>query len=119
MLVIDDSFSSNDIGFKDALLQLGKYKKYNRILVTPGIVELGKDESDIHVALGKAIVGNADYVFLVGHSNRTKSLALGIGKNVPILYLDKTLDFMTKVKEIKSDKEPIVLIENDVTANYN
>jgi len=118
MNVIDDSFSSNDRGFVDALSYLGQQKKYVRILVTPGLVELGRESNKIHEELGKEIIGNADYVILVGHNERTLSLERGIGGKVKVIYIAKTLDFMQAVRDLKLKKEPLVLLENDVTENY-
>lgn len=118
MAVIDDSFSSNDKGFEDAVAYLGKQKKYARILVTPGLVELGTESDRIHEELGSKIVGNADYVILVGHNSRTKSIEKGIDGHVKTICIDKTLEFMTVVKNLKLKKEPLVLLENDVTENY-
>jgi len=118
MRVIDDSFSSNDKGFVLAVEHLGKQTKYTRILVTPGLVELGSESNKIHRELGQAIIGNADMVLLVGDSERTRSLEEGIAKKVRILHIEKTLDFIKVVKNLKLKKEPLVLIENDVTENY-
>ena len=118
MNVIDDSFSSNDRGFVDALTYLGQQKKYVRILVTPGLVELGRESNKIHEELGQEIIGHADYVILVGHNERTLSLERGIGGKVKVIYIAKTLDFMRAVRDLKLKKEPLVLLENDVTENY-
>jgi len=118
MKVIDDSFSSNDKGFVDAVNHLSKEKKYTRILVTPGLVELGSESGKVHEQLGQSIVGNVDYVILVGHSERTRSLERGMGGKVKVIYIDKTLDFMQTVADLKLKKEPLVLLENDVTENY-
>lgn len=118
MKVIDDSFSSNDRGFVDALSYLGQQKKYVRILVTPGLVELGRESNKIHEELGQEIIGHADYVILVGHNERTLSLERGIGGKVKVIYIAKTLDFMRAVRDLKLKKEPLVLLENDVTENY-
>lgn len=118
MAVIDDSFSSNDVGFVGAVEYLSKQNKFTRILVTPGIVELGSESDRIHEELGSKIVGNADYVILVGHNSRTKSIEKGINSQVKTIYVDKTLEFMAAVKNLKLKKEPLVLLENDVTENY-
>lgn len=118
MAVIDDSYSSNDIGFREAIHYLATQDKYTRILVTPGLVELGRESNKIHEELGKQVVGNADYVMLVGHNERTKCLEQGIGGKVKVIYIEKTLDFMQAVKDLKLKKEPLVLLENDVTENY-
>lgn len=118
MAVIDDSFSSNDVGFMDALAHLGQQTEYMRILVTPGLVELGSESNKIHEQLGRWIIGKADYVMLVGRNQRIESLAKGMARKVKIIYLEKTLDFMQAVKKLKLKKEPLVLLENDVTENY-
>jgi UDP-N-acetylmuramoyl-tripeptide--D-alanyl-D-alanine ligase len=118
MAVIDDSFSSNDRGFLNALKYLGKQTKRTRILVTPGIVELGELSNQIHEELGRGIVGSADIVILVGDNERTRSLERGIGGKVKIYHIAKTLEFMQLVAGLKLQKEPLVLLENDVTENY-
>ncbi|EKD79858.1 MAG: UDP-N-acetylmuramyl pentapeptide synthase [uncultured bacterium] len=119
MKVIDDSFSSNDRGFKDALTYLGQQKKYVRILVTPGLVELGNESNQIHEELGRVIVGKVDLVILVGKNERTNSLEQGMAGKVRLLHIDKTLDFIRAVHDLKLKKEPLVLLENDVTENYD
>jgi UDP-N-acetylmuramoyl-tripeptide--D-alanyl-D-alanine ligase len=119
MPVIDDSFSSNDVSFVSALEYLGKQKDCTRILVTPGIVELGDKSKQIHEELGSRVVGNVDILILVGDSERTKSLRRGAGASVKILQIAKTLDFVALVKSLKLVKKPLVLLENDVTENYN
>lgn len=118
MAVIDDSFSSNDKGFESAIDYLSKQKKYFRILVTPGLVELGEQSNQIHEELGGKLVGKADLVILVGHSDRTLSLEKGIARKLEVRHIEKTLDFMPLVKSLKLKKEPLVLLENDITENY-
>jgi len=118
MLVIDDSYNSNEKSFAEAVKYLGEQTKYTRILVTPGLVELGSESNLIHEQLGKEIIGKADLVILVGKNERTASLARGINDKVKIIWIEKTLSFMKVVKELKLKKEPLVLIENDVPENY-
>lgn len=114
MKVIDDAYNSNEKSFAEAISYLGKQKKYVRILVTPGLLELGSESEKIHEQLGKKVIGSADYVMLVGDNERTRSLARGLAGRVPIQYLVHTLDFGQAVKKLKLKKEPLVLIENDV-----
>jgi UDP-N-acetylmuramoyl-tripeptide--D-alanyl-D-alanine ligase len=118
MKVIDDSFSSNDVSFVSALEHLQKQKGYTRILVTPGLVELGMESPAIHEKLGREIVGKADIVMLVGKNERTDNLTKGMGGKVRVLYIDKTLDFMQATRDLKLKKEPLVLLENDLPENY-
>ncbi len=118
MAVIDDSFSSNELGFLDAIRYLGKQSKYTRILVTPGLVELGPETRAVHEALGREIVGKADVVILVGDNERTQSLERGMAGKVKVMKIAKTLAFMQAIKDLKLKKVPLVLLENDLTENY-
>jgi len=114
MNVIDDSYNSNEKSFVDAVTYLSKQKKYTRILVTPGLIELGSESQAIHKKLGRMIVGKCDLVILVGKNERTDSMANGINNKIKILWIEKTLQFMKVVKDLKLQKEPLVLLENDV-----
>lgn len=118
MAVIDDSFSSNEVGFLSALEYLKTKTSHARILVTPGLVELGSESDQIHAQLGKEIIGKVDYVILVGRNARTKNLEKGLEGKVPVEYVAKTLDFMSAVQNLKLKKKPLVLLENDVPENY-
>ncbi len=114
MAVIDDSYNSNEKSMDEAVKYLGKQKKYSRVVVTPGLLELGEESRQIHEQLGRVIGANADLAILVGRSERTESLARGIGWQIPIVWVDKTLEFMAAVKAQKLSKEPLVLLENDI-----
>lgn len=114
MRVIDDSYNSNEKSMKGALEYLGMQKKYTRIVVTPGLLELGDDSDKIHTELGRVIAENVDYAILVGNNDRTRSLHAGINGRIKVLKIVKTMDFVMLVKELKLKKEPLVLIENDI-----
>lgn len=118
MAVIDDSYNSNEKSFAEAVAYLGRQKKFTRILVTPGLLELGSESDKIHEQLGKGVIGNTNLVILVGKNERTSSLEKGIDGKVKIIWIEKTLSFMKAVKELKLGKEPLVLIENDVPENH-
>jgi UDP-N-acetylmuramyl pentapeptide synthase len=86
--------------------------------VTPGLLELGRESNKVHEQLGKCVIGNADYVILVGRNESTESLARGINKKVKVIWIEKTLSFMKVVKELKLKKEPLVLKENDIPLGF-
>lgn len=114
MRVIDDSYNSNEKSMQEALIYLSKQTKYTRIVVTPGLLELGDENAKMHTKLGRVIAENVDYAILVGDNERTRSLHAGINGRVKVLKIDKTMDFVTMVKGLKLKKEPLVLIENDI-----
>lgn len=111
--IIDDSYNSNVNGFKAALDLLNSMKTENKVLVTPGIVELGDKTAKIHRELGALAEKICDLVVLVGKSERTQGLEEGIGNLNKIRFIDSIteLDFSTF-------KKSVVLIENDLTENY-
>jgi UDP-N-acetylmuramoyl-tripeptide--D-alanyl-D-alanine ligase len=81
--VIDDSYNSNPIGATEALEVLGSFTTGQRILVTPGMVELGTLEAHLNEELGAKAAEVCDYVILVG-VDRTKPLVAGLqAKNFP------------------------------------
>ena len=128
-ILIDDSYSSNVTGFKEAIHFLkvcgdfDKYNKYKKIIVTPGIVELGKLTASIHRELGQLTGEVCDYTILVGKNERTQNLENGIKqiKNKPyekkLIYIDSIKDVWECIIKQKIDKY-IVLFENDLPDNY-
>jgi UDP-N-acetylmuramoyl-tripeptide--D-alanyl-D-alanine ligase len=116
LIILDDGFNSNPEGFRNALDVLGYYSK-RRILITPGIVEAGKNEEEINYSLARKISEICDLVILV---ETAASLAISRGleelrfKNVKIVE-----DFREAMKYVRSkEKEAVVLIENDITDIY-
>lgn len=51
--ILDDSYNSNPVGFRSALGILANTKSKLKIIITPGIIELGKESKRIHCELGK------------------------------------------------------------------
>jgi UDP-N-acetylmuramoyl-tripeptide--D-alanyl-D-alanine ligase len=78
--VIDDSYNSNPIGAMEALEVLGGFTGGKRILVTPGMVELGSLEAQLNEDLGAKAAEVCDYVILVG-VERTKPLVAGLRRH--------------------------------------
>ena len=53
VLLIDDAYNSNPQGFKSAIDLLATLKTTRNILITPGMVELGKKHDEEHYKIGK------------------------------------------------------------------
>jgi len=66
IVVIDDSYNSNPVGAVAALDVLRAHEATRRILVTPGMVELGDDEERENRALGEAAAIVCDVCVLSG-----------------------------------------------------
>lgn len=116
-LFIDDSYSSNVNGFKEALELLKQFKDYKKILVTPGIVELGKHSHQIHKEIGNLADTICDVVILIGKTDRTKALEEGISTKNKLIYLDSIKTIWQELKK-HDDNKYVVLFENDLPDNY-
>lgn len=78
ILILDDSYSSNPDGFKKALKLIAREKK-QRIIVTPGIIELGKAGNSIHRQLGKTMAEIADKIIITSQ-NFAPAFEKGVNK---------------------------------------
>lgn len=112
---IDDAYNSNPEGAKMALDVL-KLMPGKKIIVTPGMVELGKDEDKENTKFGEEIAGVCDEVILIGKS-QTRAIQQGLeNRNYDrnhIHILEEVKDAFTLINKIK-DKETYVLLENDL-----
>jgi len=119
-IVIDNTFSSNVTGFEKAIIDFGKLKG-KRLLITPGIVELGKETKSTHQLLGKKAADVFDEIILVGESDRTRSLQVGIGRSstkTKVWFLEDFSKYWQTVKKL-AKKYDWILLENDVSENYD
>lgn len=118
--VIDDAYNSNPAGAAAALNVLSRFEDY-KILVTPGMVELGEKEEELNCEFGRQAADVCDFVILVGEK-RAVPLKKGLlEKEYPEekIYVAKDIgDAMNKVNSLVTDKKKIVLLENDLPDNY-
>ncbi len=119
--VIDDAYNSNPSGAKAALEALSMAEGM-KILVTPGMIELGGMEYELNREFGKEAADVCDYIALVGEK-QTKPIADGLaGAGYPKdkIFVAQSLDeAMKKVYSIESGgRRKIILLENDLPDNY-
>lgn len=118
--IIDDAFNSNPIGSKAAVETLALMDGM-RILITPGMVELGEDEAEYNRKFGTYAAGCCDRIFLVGrkHTEPIKEGILSNGfdeKNIEVF--DKVEDAISRAYAVRTDKHKYILLENDLPDNY-
>lgn len=71
VVIIDDAFNSNPSGSKMALDVLHKFDKTGkRIVVTPGMIELGDEQYHLNEEFGKHVGERVDVAIVVGEYNR-------------------------------------------------
>lgn len=117
-LLVDNSYSSNSTSFHESLVILKGLDRKNKILVTPGMVELGSASDAIHEKLGELARGVCSKVILVGTTSRTKSLARGLGDN-RFVFMDNIKNLWQEVEKLRLDPiDTVILLENDLPDNY-
>ncbi|CDZ74603.1 UDP-N-acetylmuramoyl-tripeptide-D-alanyl-D-alanine ligase [Peptoniphilus sp. ING2-D1G] len=121
VLVIDDAFNSNPVGFRAALDVLKDFKGYRKFIVTPGMVELGDMEEDENYKVGAEIAKSADHVLLVG-KKRTMPIYRGLedaNYNMQNVYQLKNLKETTQLLAKMNRKGDVILFENDLPDSYS
>lgn len=116
--IIDDSFNSNYNGFIEALNVLKSH--YNkRILLTPGMVELGKYKKELYLNLINYIISSTDIIILIGfyQTNKIYKKLKEYNKEVYLVrnFMEGYHLFLTISKIYKNS---MLLIENDVPDLY-
>ncbi len=112
---------SNKSGFKAALDTLAMFEDL-RILVTPGMVELGESEYEENKEVGVYAHDKCDYAILVG-KRRTKPIQNGLLEagfpKQKMILVDSLEEAFQQVNAIPGERQKVVLIENDLPDNYN
>ena len=121
LTIIDDAFNANPVGAKMALEVLDQISGTKKIIITPGIVELGAQDYEINYNLGIEISKVCDYIILVG-PKRTKPIQDALikagcpqDKYFVAGNLTEAVSQMNKIAE----KGSVILFENDLPDNYN
>ncbi|MDI6890488.1 MAG: UDP-N-acetylmuramoyl-tripeptide--D-alanyl-D-alanine ligase [Thermodesulfovibrionales bacterium] len=121
VIVIDDAFNANPVGAKMALEVLSEFKGGRKVLVTPGLVELGEREYEENKQIGIAAAKVCDFVFLIG-TKKTRPIFEGLkeaGFPETNIFVEKNLNGATKkIKDILKVGD-VVLFENDLPDTYN
>jgi len=121
VLIIDNTYSSNPDGFKAALEVLKGFEGRRKIIVTPGIIELGTEEEKIHEELGELIGETCDTAILVGRSSRTEALKQGLKETkFPEERFITVGDLEKAQEELRVIGQPgdLILFENDLPDQY-
>lgn len=119
--VIDDAFNSNPVGSKEALRVLGSFEGQKRIVVTPGMVELGAEEAELNREFGRCIAKNADVAIIIGktHADPICEGILESGFDEANLVRVDSLKEATERLTQYGGAGSVVLFENDLPDNYN
>ncbi len=118
--IIDDAFNSNPVGSKAAVETLKMFDG-ERILVTPGMVELGKEEERLNFEFGTYATDCCDVIILVG-KKRTEPIAKGVmSRSFPedkLIVTDSLEEALSAAYSVRTEKHRYILLENDLPDNY-
>ena len=119
--IIDDSYNANPISSKSAVDTLGEFKGI-KIIVTPGLIELGKEQEKYNYEFGKYMADICDYIFLVGTDNYEAMLKGIKEKNYDeqkVFKVNLPQEAVSQIISWNLKEEVTVLLENDLPDNYN
>lgn len=112
---IDDAFNSNPVGSKMSLDVL-KLMPGKRVIVTPGLIDLGDKENDYNYEFGSYMKNKADFVILVGEK-QTEYIKKGLEESKynmkNVLVVKSAKDALNYVYSNFTNKDTI-LLENDL-----
>ena len=118
--IIDDAFNANPVGAKAALRVLENFPG-RRIIITPGMVELGGEEAAFNRAFGEQMARSVDIAILVGRKHTQPIVDGLLAKAFPQenIHVVSSLDESTKVLHAMMRAGDVVLYENDLPDNYS
>ena len=127
--IVDDAYNSNPVGSRAAVMTMALFKDGEKIVVTPGMVELGEKQEEYNEAFGRYMAEyGMDYILLVSGTkglgeknvNAMKKGALSEG------FDEERIHVFNDVKEaieyaytgIRTNRHKYILLENDLPENY-
>jgi UDP-N-acetylmuramoyl-tripeptide--D-alanyl-D-alanine ligase len=121
IVVIDDAYNSNPVGAAAALEVLASHQADRRLLVTPGMVELGDREAEENERFGARAAAVCDLVVLVGEE-RSKPILAGL---TSASFPDSQIHVVANASEAQAllarttRRGDVVLFENDLPDLYS
>jgi UDP-N-acetylmuramoyl-tripeptide--D-alanyl-D-alanine ligase len=120
-ILIDDAYNSNPVGFASALdlLDVLRRPEGRRILVTPGMVELGSEHEAEHARIGRLAASHVDVLLAVA-PHRVEPLAAAFAAAAPEREIVPCPTFAEARHWLDHNlgRRDVVLIENDLPDLY-
>lgn len=119
--LIDDAYNSNPEGAAVALETLAGFPAGGRIVITPGLVELGGRQQALNTELGRRAAAACDYAVLIGRRQappiREGLLSAGFDER-RIAVFDDVRDGLAFAASLPGGAQRTVLLLNDLPDNY-
>ena len=119
--LLDDAFNSNPVGSSMALEVLKAFEGNKKIIITPGMIELGETTEHYNQIFGEKIADACDEVILVG-AKLTEPIQRGLKSKA---YPERNIHIVKSIHEAYERLSSlvayndVVLIENDLPDSYN
>lgn len=120
IVIIDDSYNSNEDGIRAAMEVLDTFSG-RKIVLTPGLVELGKMENVLNLEFGKRLAKHADIVMVIGKHNAEMLISGLTEAGFPrenIMFAKSLNKGNAMLNDVLRDGD-VVLFENDLPDNYS
>ncbi len=120
LTIIDDAFNSNPAGSAMALDVLASMTSGKRIVITPGMIELGDRQEELNREFGRKIAHSADVAIVVGLYNRD-AIVSGIEEGKGICSRIITVDTFGEAQQqlaLLGEPGTTVLYENDLPDTF-
>lgn len=118
--IIDNAYNSSVAGTKASLEVLSKFDG-NKIVITPGLVELGNEQFNSNFEFGINMARVCDYV-IIDSSINYDAISSGLifggfdeSKIIQAISLTQAVETLSKIAK----KGDVVLFENDLPDNYS
>lgn len=118
--LIDNSYNTNPEVIKSSLKLLKDFPGGQKIIITPGLVEQGKNSLGENIKMGMMVAGVADEVIVVGNYSKTALLEGLKKKNFSSSHIHQVfstregLSLLGQISKLNS----VVLLENDLPDQY-
>ena len=119
LTIIDNSYNSSVESSKASLKTISMFNG-NKIIITPGIVEMGAKEYEVNVDFGKNIAEVCSKVIIVNKVNldAIKQGLLEAGFDEENIYEAENLKLASQMLPKLTNFGDVVLFENDLPDNY-
>ncbi|MCM1292771.1 MAG: UDP-N-acetylmuramoyl-tripeptide--D-alanyl-D-alanine ligase [Bacteroides sp.] len=119
LTILDDAFNSNPSGSKMALDVLAMMNTGRRIVITPGMIELGDEQYELNRMFGAHIARSADVAIVVGQYNR-EAIVEGIRGEATEIEVHEVGSFAhaQQVLVAMARRGDVVLYENDLPDTF-
>ena len=124
VLVIDDAYNGNPDGVKEAIKVLSRFNNRRKLIITPGLVEMGDSSAEIHRQIGCQLADVADVVILIKNSvsgwieQGVKDKGLKIKDRGPqIIWFNSAPEAHAGLKNILKPGD-VILFQNDWGDQY-